>query len=461
MTSFSNTGCALIDSDDGNCLLAEASITPGGLYVITKAVRRASLAARSLSATAVSSPSKGLAPLANNMQMLSHARLGHVGFETFRRAPHIDATTGIDLTAHTKNCNCRTFLLQKASCRPFKGSLIKRASVIGDVIHTDLAGPMPPTISGYKYVQSFIDGRTRLRYIYSLKKTSDSGGSLRDFIVKFEREHDCLVKSVHADNAAEFTGGDFDSCLREQGIKFTSPAPYSPESNGLAENFNKVLFARVRFLLDHYGMDKVMWGEAAHHAVHLLNITPSRSLGNITPHEAAYGVAPDVSKLRVFGCVAFATLPHPKKLDGKAVRATNLGHIGYGKYRLLLPGPDYKIFVATSVKFDEQVLDFAADAVKEVTNIPNTTGGDDIISDDMRLLATGDEDEDEYAEGSKAAPPVDAQNSDNHAGDVKGQEVEEVEDIRRYPLRNRTQTPAWNLAAHATHTSDSPTISSL
>jgi hypothetical protein len=35
MTSFTKTGCALIDSDDGNCLLAEASITPGGLYDIT------------------------------------------------------------------------------------------------------------------------------------------------------------------------------------------------------------------------------------------------------------------------------------------------------------------------------------------------------------------------------------------------------------------------------------------
>jgi hypothetical protein len=65
-------------------------------------------------------------------------------------------------------------------------------------------------------------------------------------------------------------------------------------------------------------------GEAAHHAVHLLNITLSRSLGNINSHEAAYGVVPDVSKLRVFGYVAFATLPHPKKLDDEAVRATNL-----------------------------------------------------------------------------------------------------------------------------------------
>jgi hypothetical protein len=148
MTSFTKTGCALIDSDDGNCLLADASITSGGLYVISKAVHRASLAARSLSATAASSSSKGQTPLSKDMQMLWHARLGHVGFVTVRRAAHIGATTGIDLAAHTRNCNCRTCLLRKASRRPFKGSLVKRSSVIGDVIHTDLAGPMPPTISG-------------------------------------------------------------------------------------------------------------------------------------------------------------------------------------------------------------------------------------------------------------------------------------------------------------------------
>jgi transposase InsO family protein len=400
MTSFTKIGCALIDSDDGNCLLAEASITPGGLYFITKAARLASLSARSLSATVASSSSKSLVPLSKDMQILWHARLEYVGFETVGRAAHTGASTGINLTSHTKNCNCHTCLQKKASRRPFEGSLVKRASVIGDVIHTDLAGQMPPTISGYKYVQSFIDGRSRLKYIYSSKKKSDAGCALRDFIVKFEREHDCLVKSVHADNAAEFTGGDFNSCLREQGIKFTSSAPYSPEFNGLAENFNEFLFARVRCLLYLFGIDKVMWGEAAHHAVHSLNITPSRSLGNITPHEAAYGVVPDVKKLRVFGCVAIATLSYPKKLYDKEVRATNLGHIGYGKYRLLLPGPNCKIFVAISVKVDEQVFDFAAHAVKEETGIRNITGGDDIISDDTRPLADEDDNKDEYAEGS-------------------------------------------------------------
>jgi hypothetical protein len=111
MTSFTKTGCALIDSDDGNCLLAEAIITPEVLYVITKDVHRASLAGRSLSSTAASSSSKSLAPLSKDIQMLWHARLSHVGFETLTRAAHTDSTTGIDLTAHTKNCNCHIGLL--------------------------------------------------------------------------------------------------------------------------------------------------------------------------------------------------------------------------------------------------------------------------------------------------------------------------------------------------------------
>jgi GAG-pre-integrase domain len=214
--------CTLLDTDDWNYLLAEASITPGGLYVIPKAVHHASFSARALSANASPSSSKCLKPLSKEMQILWHARIGHVGFETVRRAAHTGFIIGIDMTAHMYSCNCHTCLLQKALRRPFKGSLFKWASFIGDVIHTNIAGPMMPTISGYKYVQSFIDGRTRLKYIYLLKKKSDAGGTLRDFIVKFEREHDCLIKAVHADNAAEFIDGDFNCCLREQSINSIS-----------------------------------------------------------------------------------------------------------------------------------------------------------------------------------------------------------------------------------------------
>jgi hypothetical protein len=52
-------------------------------------------------------------------------------------------------------------------------------------------------------------------------------------------------------------------------------------------------------------------------------------------------------------------------------------------------------------------------------------------------IIADDNDEDEDAEGSKAAPPVNAQDSYNHEGDIKGQEVE---GSRRNQLLNRHGT---------------------
>jgi hypothetical protein len=162
-----------------------------------------------------------------------------------------------------------------------------------------------------------------------------------------------------------------------------------------------------------------------------------------------------------FACLAvFATLPHPKKLENKAMRATNLGHIGCGKYRLLLPELEYKIFIATSVKFDEEVFDNAADAAKEVTGISNAAGGDDIISNANTLLDSddADEDEDESVANTNAMPQVasiNTQDMPNQDDDVQGQEVDET---RRYPSRTRKKTRSWLLTARTTRTPDTPTV---
>jgi hypothetical protein len=67
MTSFTKIGCTLLDTDDGNCLLAEASIPPRGLYVIPKAVHHASFSARTLAANAFPSSSECLKPLSKEM----------------------------------------------------------------------------------------------------------------------------------------------------------------------------------------------------------------------------------------------------------------------------------------------------------------------------------------------------------------------------------------------------------
>jgi hypothetical protein len=136
---------------------------------------------------------------------------------------------------------------------------------------------------------------------------SEAGAKMKEFVINFERKHEIKVKTVHGDNAGEFTGGAFNDYPRHHGIEFTSSAPYSLESSRLDKTFNRTLLARVRCMLLYARLSIKLWGEAAHHAVIVLNRTPIRTLGSVTPYEAVYGRAPDVSKLRVFGCNAFAT----------------------------------------------------------------------------------------------------------------------------------------------------------
>ena len=70
--------------------------------------------------------------------------------------------------------------------------------------------------------------------------------------------------------------------------------------------------------MSHAGLAKSYWAEAVATAAYLKNRTPTRSLeGDITPYERWYERRCDVSRLRVFGCIAYARIPPQmrQKLD--------------------------------------------------------------------------------------------------------------------------------------------------
>ena len=57
------------------------------------------------------------------------------------------------------------------------------------------------------------------------------------------------------------------------------------------------------------GLDYKYWPLAFHHSVMMRNITPQRQLMYNNPHALAYGTLPDLSRIRIFGCTAFAWIP--------------------------------------------------------------------------------------------------------------------------------------------------------
>ena len=89
------------------------------------------------------------------------------------------------------------------------------------------------------------------------------------------------------------------------------------------------------------------------------NRTPTKALGMKTPYESWYGKQPDLSNLRVFGCIAFAHVPGVlrKKLDDKAVTRF-MGYSKGGKGYRLMHEDNRRITYHRDVTFNDLCFSF-------------------------------------------------------------------------------------------------------
>lgn len=102
-------------------------------------------------------------------------------------------------------------------------------------------------------------------------------------------------------------------------------------------------------------MPNKLWGEAVRNSVYILNRVPTRALTGKTPYEVWYERKPDLSHVRVFGCVAYmkVTGSYVSKLEDRSKRVVNLGkEPGTKGYRLYDP-VNRRVCVSRDVSFEE------------------------------------------------------------------------------------------------------------
>ena len=162
------------------------------------------------------------------------------------------------------------------------------------------------------------------------------------------------VIAVRSDRGGEYIASALQSFLAEKGIQHQKSAPYSPEQNGKAERLNRTLEERTRALLYDSSLSLNLWAEAMNTASYLRNLAPVAGLPK-TPWELFYGVQPDVSHLRTFGCLAYPLLPSKRS---KIAPVSNKGYlVGYERdskaYRIYLPDIS-DVRVSKDVDFDER-----------------------------------------------------------------------------------------------------------
>ena len=178
---------------------------------------------------------------------------------------------------------------------------------------------------------------------------------LRNILVShYKTEH-----SVKSDNGGEYTSNNFAKLCAEKGISHEFTVPYCPQQSEVAERMNRTIMEGARSMLCHAKLPLEFWAEACSTAAYLHNRSPTTALKEKTPFESLFGRIPDISHLKVFGCVSYVHIPdnQRRKLDAKAHKAIFVGYPPGAKGYKLYDLEKKKFVLSRDVQFFEDNFD--------------------------------------------------------------------------------------------------------
>ena len=239
---------------------------------------------------------------------LWHARLGHVNYDTLRRLSAKEYIPKLTIDSKHK---CETCVEAKLTRSSFKR--VERNTKVLDLIHSDICDlKFAPTRGGNKYFITFIDDCTKYCYVYLLKSKDEAIDKFKIYKEEVERQQTEKIKRIRSDRGGEYVE-PFGELCSQHGIIHEVTAPYSPQSNGVAERKNRTLKEMMNAMLLSSGLPQSMWGEAILSANNILNIT-MRKNKDVSPYEMWEKKKPSYKHLKVWGCLAKVLIPTPKKV---------------------------------------------------------------------------------------------------------------------------------------------------
>ncbi|MBW0467493.1 hypothetical protein O181_007208 [Austropuccinia psidii MF-1] len=332
---------------------------------------------------------------------LLHNRAGHPGNDVLKRM-----YPGVEIFKFCEAC-----ALSKSKQLPYKGTL-PRQNTPGHTVHSDLWGKISPlSIGGGNYYLKLTDDFSRFKSIYILKRKSDAGTAIKDYVHEVERKHGTGIKVLVNDNGGEYLDPNLLEFLNKKGIQMQLTAPYSPKQNPISERGNRSTSEKARTLLFTSNLPTSFWAEAVVTSTFLENFTPCSSIGYKTPFELWNGSAFDLSRLRTFGCRCYVNIPKTLR-KGKFEPTSRKGiFLGYDSnkhnWRVMLE--NWKIVKSHDVVFDEQM--FPGPPAKESTPEDSIQYGNnfsvtDIADHDHVIESSHDNDDPSCIENTDNNPPT-------------------------------------------------------
>jgi hypothetical protein len=456
--------CTLFTEDyalilqDGNIEIARGGIH-GKLYFLSKAIRAADNANTVIQHDSNDTNYRKL--------QLWHKRLGHADIRYVQQLANRNLADGMNMKLRLppKQERCVDCVIGKMPQLPFKVD-DKIVTGLLELIYMDLCGPMKTmSVGGSRYMMIVTDARSRMRYVYFLKKKVEALEYFKEYHIMAEKKTGQKLMAVRSDNGGEFVNGEFRKYFKNHGIEQQLTAPYTPQEDGVSEVSNRIIISKANTILHAANAPKSLWAEAVMTAIQLTNITPSKGSQasddgldgiNTTPYEIWYGRKPQVGHLRVWGCFAYRQTPKETRTDAKwDIRAEKCAFIGYTsstkQWKLFNPITK-KSHITRDVVFyedkyywrhktDNRSNSNSSSKNKATNRVSELSKNEDlIIFPPSRIVTVSDDSESELPQEEESDSELSDINSENVQHDQQESEYHSQEDKIQEELRTKDKS---------------------
>ena len=322
-----------------------------------------------------------------------HQRFGHISISSLQRLDREHLVTGFAVDpSSTTTSSCDACIQGKMTHRPFPQEAQNRSQTPGQRQMSDVCGPIPIySIGGFRYFVSFTDDATRYSHVVFMKEKGEATQRVMDYCAKVERQFGKYPRWLRFDNGKEYVNAKMREWSDAKGITLETTAPHSSSQNGVAERFNRTHMELARSMMVARSLPSFLWDEAVAHANYLRNRVGTRALVDRTPYEAWFGVKPNVSHLREFGCDVWVLdeTQNLSKLKPKARKMVFMGFIDGSKSIRYYDATTRRIKVSRNVSFAENENPSILDYVTVLSRLPSEGESEAMPSEQITADMTG------------------------------------------------------------------------